>query len=183
MFCKKCGNQIENGAVFCKKCGTPIEQVKKIEEGNVQENVSYIKSGIIAASLFLILSSIVPFYKIDSRMADLIGADSISWIKIGNQVGDGIIMIILAGLIILFICLNKRLPVLLLSISSVLIYCYHMFLLKQGFQDIEEGVGAFMDVNDLISKGIGYHLMLFSIILLFVLSVVCFLQKKMSKSI
>ena len=26
MYCKKCGNQIDEGAAFCKKCGTPVEK-------------------------------------------------------------------------------------------------------------------------------------------------------------
>lgn len=27
MFCKKCGNEIPDGAKFCKKCGSPISSI------------------------------------------------------------------------------------------------------------------------------------------------------------
>ena len=37
MFCKKCGNEIEEGAVFCSKCGTPVEAPKIFCPGCGQE--------------------------------------------------------------------------------------------------------------------------------------------------
>ncbi len=37
MFCKKCGNEIEEGAAFCQKCGTPVEAPKIFCPGCGQE--------------------------------------------------------------------------------------------------------------------------------------------------
>ncbi len=42
MFCKKCGNQLNDGAVFCPKCGTPVTQ--NVETVNNTEEIQDTKS-------------------------------------------------------------------------------------------------------------------------------------------
>lgn len=35
MFCKNCGNKIEEDSIFCVQCGTPVEQVENTDEGGI----------------------------------------------------------------------------------------------------------------------------------------------------
>ena len=35
MFCEKCGNQIEPGALFCTECGHKVEQTVEFTENTV----------------------------------------------------------------------------------------------------------------------------------------------------
>lgn len=38
MFCRNCGNKLENGTMFCGKCGTPVQQVPRGNPLNMEVN-------------------------------------------------------------------------------------------------------------------------------------------------
>ena len=40
MFCKKCGNVVEEGVKFCGKCGTPVEMTNNYGQGTVSNNIN-----------------------------------------------------------------------------------------------------------------------------------------------
>lgn len=178
MFCKKCGSQIEDGAGFCKKCGAPVEQVNQPRGENRQASAGYLKTGIIVVCLLTSLSSFLPFYKVNSMISGFVGMDSISWIKIGNEIGDGVILIVLAGLTILLTCMNKKLAVLVFGIITFVFYWAHMILFQIRFSEMEEEAGGYIDAADLMSKGPGYYLMLVSVMSLFILCILYFRQKR-----
>ncbi|MCM1220292.1 MAG: zinc-ribbon domain-containing protein [Lachnospiraceae bacterium] len=61
MYCKKCGNQIDEGAAFCKKCGSPVKETvgkKETKEGAKTMSRKWMAvagAGIIAVATLLII--------------------------------------------------------------------------------------------------------------------------------
>ena len=50
MFCKKCGAQLEEGAVFCQNCGARIEENNSNSQtvfGNADKRPEKKKSGLV----------------------------------------------------------------------------------------------------------------------------------------
>lgn len=54
MFCKKCGNQIEEGAEYCKRCGTPVEKTAACRNGSLT-----FKNGIAMSALIVLVLQIL----------------------------------------------------------------------------------------------------------------------------
>lgn len=178
MFCKKCGNELEAGSAFCKKCGTSVEYIEKKKTADIFIGTRFVKVGIIAVSLLMVLATVLPFFRIDSALARFVGYSSISLFRAGEQLGDGIFYIIFAVLIILFVCLNKRIPVLIFGVLSFLVWCADMAELKQRIGEMQRELGRFADVYDFISKGAGYYLITISVIALVALCIFCFFIMK-----
>lgn len=60
MFCKKCGNELNEGAEFCPKCGTPVNSAMREEPG--KEDVSkydFTEKGKSKITLLIILVCVV----------------------------------------------------------------------------------------------------------------------------
>ena len=72
MYCKNCGNQLNNGDTICKNCGAQIQINNNIQNNNnqipnnPQKKVSYIKTylkfGIGGAILVSILLTLLSFF-------------------------------------------------------------------------------------------------------------------------
>lgn len=58
MFCKKCGNELKQGADFCGKCGTPINNLQSATNNQVEINK---KEGIISAIIFVFIICMIVF--------------------------------------------------------------------------------------------------------------------------
>lgn len=183
MFCKKCGSQIEQGAGFCKKCGTPVEHLHKSTSTSRTLDEKQLKIGMIAASILMIVSTILPFYKLAPEIAYYADMETISLLKAGDEIGDGVILIILAGLIIVFTCINMKKLALICSGLNLLCYCFSMFTIRQNLQEAQQQLGGYFDINDLLSKATGYYLMMLSAILLLIASILYFRHNEAPKQI
>lgn len=180
MYCKKCGNQIDEGAAFCKKCGTPVENIPNITATGtgkdlIQVNTKYLKIGIAAASLLMVLATFLPYMKMNKEMARYSGIRSINLVHPAGQFGDGVIFIILAVLMLVFLYLKKNIPVLVCGIVPFLMYCYEVSLIKK--QDAQL-LGSRINMYDYMSKGSGFYLLSFSVIALLALSVLFYIQNR-----
>lgn len=180
MYCKKCGNQIDEGAAFCKKCGTLVEKAPDtnrtgtgIRKGDMQADTQHLRAGIAAASLLMALSTFLPYLKMNSEMARYSGIRSINLVHPAGQFGDGVIFIILAVLALVFLYLKKNLPVLVCGIVPFLMYCYELVQIKR--QDAQL-LGSSINMYDYMSKGSGFYLLSLSVIALLALSVLFFMQ-------
>lgn len=180
MFCKKCGNQIDEGAAFCKKCGTPVEKAPGVAAagtgmGSVRVDARYLKTGIAVSSLLMTLATFLPYLKMNSEMARYSGIRSINLVHPAGQFGDGVIFIILAVLLLVFLYLKKNLPVLVCGIIPFFMYCYEVAQIKR--QDAQL-LGSSINMYDYMSKGSGFYLLTVSVFALLVLSVLLFLQNR-----
>lgn len=186
MYCKKCGNQIDEGAAFCKKCGTPAEKAPGVAaagtgKGFAQVDARYLKTGIVIASLLMALATALPYMVFSKEFSHLVGARSFSMLNAGKVagnggMGDGIIFIILAVMMLVFLYLKKNTPVLVCGIIPFLMYCYEVAQIKKqneylfGRQNI--------DMYDYMSKGAGFYLLTVSVAALLMLSVLFFLKNR-----
>ena len=159
MFCKKCGNVVEEGEKFCGKCGAPVEQAAKPAFGSSSGKMGSEKIAMIGASVLMILSTVLPYLKVDPSMVRYVGFEFFSLLKPGEGLGDGIFLIILAVLAIVFVCVNKKWPAVISSAISILLSLYEIF----GFGKIVEESGEYSNV---FSKGIGYYLQILAVIAL-----------------
>lgn len=180
MYCKKCGNQIDEGAAFCKKCGTPVENIPNITTtGTGKElipvNTKYLKIGIAAASLLMALATLLPWLVLDSEIARYAGMRSISLLNAGGQMGDGIIYILFAVVMIVFLYLKKNIPVLVCGIAPFLMYCFELSQMKKADSQL---LGNSLNMYDYMSKGSGFYLLSFSVFVLLALSILLYMQNK-----
>lgn len=68
MYCKKCGNQIDEGAAFCKKCGTPLKETQGTQKEKRGIKIVGRKQavvGICAAIAAIVLLAVVLLGKKD----------------------------------------------------------------------------------------------------------------------
>jgi len=178
MFCKKCGKEIENDMKFCKSCGTSVEKAEVGTQNSVV--VLGIRIGIVVASLLMIVSTVLPYVIFDDMVAKVAGMKSITLLKPGNQLGDGVIYIIIAVIAIVCVCIRQKIPVLICSVLSALMCWYESSQIEKQFAELQRG--SKLDVWDFMEKGSGWHLLTVSVILLLVLSVLYFiLEKKVKK--
>lgn len=127
----------------------------------MNENVKkYFKIGILVASVIMILSTFLPFVSVLGYQLSLLFAD-------GSQMADGIILVVLAALCIVFTLINKRILVLVCSALAFVMSIYEMTQLDQ--------------FGSLVSKGIGYWLLLLSAIALLVLAILNFVPSRKSE--
>ncbi len=183
MFCKKCGREMEEGEIFCRGCGTkageapaagagiyggPKNPLGRVNFGGLKSG--YLKISVIVFSVLMMLSVLLPCYKFNEWAAAITGVDSFSLLKQGDQWGDGVILLLLLGLMILFVCLNKKLPVLLCGILNLVVYFVDIHKLSQIIQKERE-------LQSLMSKDSGYYLMPVFGVLLMAAAVLYFLQK------
>jgi len=180
MFCKKCGDQIEEGAAFCKRCGTPVEKVGNVAipsaaPVNVLVNARYLKIGIIIACLFMALATALPYLVLDDKTARYVGTKSMSLLNANGQAGDGIIFIIIAILTVVFLYLRKNIPLLICGIIPFLMYCYELKQIKKAEEMI---LGYSLNVDDFMSKGPGFYFLTVSVIALLALSILFFAQDR-----
>lgn len=180
MYCKKCGNQIDEGAAFCKKCGTPVEKAPGVAaagtgKGFAQMDARYLKTGIVIASLLMALATFLPYLKMNSEMARYSGIRSINLVHPAGQFGDGVIFIILAALTLVFLYLKKNTPVLVCGIIPFFMYCYEVSQIKK--QDAQL-LGSNINMYDYMSKGAGFYLLTVSVAVLLMLSVLFFLKNR-----
>ncbi len=180
MYCKKCGNQIDEGAAFCKKCGAPVENIPNITaagmgKGVMQVNAQYLRIGITAASLLMALATALPYLVLKDELARYTGMRSISLINAGGKAGDGILFILFAVLMLVFLYLKKNIPVLVCGIVPLLMYCFELSQIKKQAAQL---LGSGIDMYDYMSKGFGFYLLSFSVIGLLVLSVLFYMQNR-----
>lgn len=180
MYCKKCGNQLDEGAAFCKKCGTPAENIPNITTTStgkklIQVDTKYLRTGIAAASLLMALATFLPYMKMNKEMTRYSGLRSINLVHPAGQFGDGIVFIILAILMLVFLYLKKNTPVLVCGIVPFLMYCYEVSLLKKQDSQL---LGSQINMYDYMSKGSGFYLLSFSVIALLALSVLFYMQNR-----
>lgn len=176
MFCKKCGNEIEDGMKFCKNCGVPIETLRD-DKQNSQQIECWVRIGMIAAGLLMALSSVLPYMVFHRDFVAATGIKSVTLLMAaGDQIGDGIIYILLAVAAIVFVCLRKKISVLVCGVLSALIYWYETFQMKKQYSEMFRG--SKIDICDYMDKGSGYHLLTISVILLLVLSAFYFVLEK-----
>lgn len=176
MYCKKCGNQVDEGVAFCKMCGAPMgEDSYKADTGAggnvILANVKRLKIGIIAASLLMALATLLPWIALDSEIAHYAGMKSISLLNPNGEIGDGIIFIFFAVIMIVFLCLKKNIPVLVCGILPFLLYCFELSQIKELYS-LMQGYTSY------ISKGSGFYLMTLSVIALLVLSILFFKKNR-----
>ena len=125
-------------------------------------NKKYLKIGVLAASVLMIVSTILPYvsvlgyYTLTLLMGD------------GSQMADGIFFVALAVLCIVFVLMDKAIPLMAASVFSVIVWIYEITQLSQ--------FGA------LVTKGIGYWLLAISAIVLLVLSILYFVLGKKGSS-
>lgn len=191
MFCGKCGEKLVDGAVFCKKCGAKNVNIGNYKKVNIKRSKDkssnfiaiFLRGGIMIFSLFMVLASIIPFCSIDSKIAKIAKVPkTMSFFKIGDTYADGIILIIFAGIIILSACFNKRIPVLLCSLLSMLVYGYdfrNLYILYQETErELSSGIaGYFADIEDFVTIEAGFYLLPVSIGLLTLTSILYIIKR------
>lgn len=161
MFCKKCGTQIDAGAAFCKECGTKVENFDEVQKSTVKKmRRDYYKIGAIIASLLVFFSSLLPYCKVTNKMLIReLGFSSFSLAKEGDDFRNGIILLILTVLTVLFICLEKKALTLMVGIMNLAVYGGTMVVFNQRLTELREELRGIMSINDLMIKGIGYYLL------------------------
>lgn len=161
MFCKKCGTQIEAGAAFCKECGTKVENFDEVQKSTVKKmRRDYYKIGAIIASLLVFFSSLLPYCKVTNKLVIReLGFSSFSLAKQGDDFRNGIILLILTVLTVLFICLEKKVLTLMVGIMNLAAYGGTMVVFNQRLTELREELRGIMSINDLMIKGIGYYLL------------------------
>ena len=128
----------------------------------MNENLKkYFKIGVLVASVVMILSTFLPFVSVLGYDISLLFTD-------GSQTGDGIIVVALGVVCIVFALLNKRVPLLVAGVAS---FAFAIYEVSQ--------MGQF---GGLVSKEIGYWLLLLSAIVLLILSILDFLPSQKSES-
>lgn len=176
MFCKKCGNENEDAMKYCKNCGTPVETLRNGKQ-NSRQIEQGVRIGMITTSLLMALSTVLPYMVFHRDIAAATGIKSVTLLMAsGDQIGDGIIYILLAVAAIVFVCLRKKIPVLVCGVLSALIYWYETFQMKKQYSEMFRGNK--IDIWDYMDKGSGYHLLMVSVILLLALSVFYFVLEK-----
>lgn len=121
------------------------------------ETQKYVKIGILAASVVMILSTVLPYVSVFGFSISLLFTD-------GSQIGDGAILIVFAVLCIVFTLINKALPELVVSAVALIMAFYEASQLGQ--------------FGMLVSKEIGFYLMLLSSIVLLAASIMNFLASR-----
>lgn len=58
MFCKNCGNEVNDGSVFCNKCGNKLDSSKKMESG---DKLRHTRELYLADFVIVVLSVVVLF--------------------------------------------------------------------------------------------------------------------------
>lgn len=171
MYCKKCGNQIDEGVAFCKMCGAQVEKNSHKADtgagGNLmQDNMKRLKIWIMAVSLLMALATLLPW--MSTRYG---GSHSISLMSPEEGMGDGIFFVFCAVMVIVFLLLKKNIPVLVFSIISFLLYCFELLQIIKLYSQLE-GYASY------ISEGSGFYLMTLSVIALLVLSIIFFTKNR-----
>lgn len=161
MFCKNCGAQIEANAAFCKECGTKVENMEEVRKSTVSRmKRDYFKTGGIAASLLLFFSALLPYCNIRYKLAaQELGFSSFSLAKAGDDIRGGIILLILTALIVLFICLDKKVLALIAGVLNLVILAMSMMIFNTRISELKKQLHGIMSINDVISKGVGYYML------------------------
>lgn len=184
MFCKSCGKEIENGAKFCKSCGAPVEQTAAAAGSGAQANRLVglgIRIVLIVVSLLMALSTVLPYVVFDSDIAKVSGIQSVTLLSGAvDQMGDGVIYIILAAAVILVVCLRKKIPVLVCCVVALIMRLYELRQIKTQLSEQYAATinGKKIDIWTLVQKGSGWHLLTVSAVLLAVFGILYFLVEK-----
>lgn len=183
MFCKKCGNQIDEGSAFCKKCGTPVEKAQGAAAtgagaGFPAVDKRYLQWGILISCLLMAVATALPYLAISENLAPYVEGDSMSLLNANGRAGDGVIFIILAILTAVFLYLKKDKGVLVCGVVPFVMYCYEMSQMKKVESIVRQSFGGSIGMDDIMSKGAGFYLITVSVIALLVLSILFFLQNR-----
>lgn len=155
MFCKKCGNEMPDNSQFCNKCGTSVEEpdmvraeeseVKSTKTNPISRFIDPITiSGIIASLLFL-LSDFLPFAKVS-----LLGTTAEKALLDGLA-SDGIFVVGLAVLGIIFSILKKPTGITVVGALSAAFSIYEWVSFKSSFDE---------RLRPYITNGAGYYLLM-----------------------
>lgn len=187
MFCKKCGNQIEEGAAFCKKCGTPVEQAGAVSTAGTGTGawpyMQYLRIGIVTACLLMSIATVLPYLVFDKEVARYAGLDSpaLRLIYSNGRIGDGIFFILSAIVAAVFLYRKKGRVVLAGGTFSLILYFYELSQIREAENQFSRIVGGAWDMYDMISKGSGFYLLSVSVIVLFVLCSLFYLMDRKTK--
>lgn len=181
MFCGSCGKEINEGATFCPNCGAAIKPKSAATNtqpnGNFQQsfNAQQLMSGItsnpnlnifgIIAGVILLLSAFLPFASISVFGSSM----SVSLI----DGGDGVIVIILALVGIVFSVLGKNIVVIVSGVISTLLFFVELAQMTSSYED------EFMNelASSMIHKGIGFYFLLIGAVCLIIAGIVGIRQK------
>jgi hypothetical protein len=93
MFCRNCGNQIEEGSQFCGACGTPVEQTRQsvtVQQASADDGKAKGKAGLIAGlvggGIVLLAAAAAGIFLLLSR-TDVIGENTAAGGK-GTETAD-----------------------------------------------------------------------------------------------
>lgn len=137
-------------------------------------NEIQIRKALLTCSILMIIAALLPFYKVDALIMTL----DVNMLKIDY----GRTFIIVPILIMLFMYMDRRTPITLCSIVTFIVYC----LINLGFNQyvkelIEEDDYFDIASADMITKGSGFYLLTFSVIVLLSLGIYYYLQDERNR--
>lgn len=142
--------------------GTKAEGILQEATGDREQVIRMAGLVAVVSAGMMIVGAFMPFIKSDLFQYTY-GSDSINLVNPGGQLGDGVVIILLAALSILFVCLHKTIPAFVCAVLTFLMpfVIKHNLIAgmkKQGFSDFLEKYGK---------MGAGYRVLcLFAVILL-----------------
>lgn len=201
--CQNCGYQMADVESFCPQCGTQSEPMPQQpnqnqtqfqqpqfqqqpfqQQGGYQQQMNpqqpftngathnstmnlYCKIGVIAVSILMIIATILPYMETMGLTINLLFPN--------DETGDGIFFAILAIVAIVLTCLNKKIPVVVCGVIALVLCCYEI----SQISSLMDSLGGF---SSMLSKGIGYYLMIVSSFALPIISAIDLWQSMKNKN-
>lgn len=165
-FCTECGNELKDGDTFCTKCGKaaegPVVQaaVRRPESDAWSKYLRLITAG---ASVLMIIAVFLPFL-------DIMGMYSWNLVWQEDQIGDGVILIILGVISLIFTALNKKIPVAGCGILSLIVTL-----------NVYVRLNSIINESEFLFRGSGYYLTIIAVLVLTVASVLNLVQSIKAK--
>jgi hypothetical protein len=131
---------------------------------------------VLVSFVMMIVGAFMPFVK-SNLFEYSYGTDTINLVNPGGQIGDGVVIVVLAVVGILLVCLKKTIAALVVSVLTAIM----PFVVKNNLVSSLEsqGFGDFLDKYG--ELGTGYSVLRFFAILLLVSAVVWFIFSKKNK--
>ncbi len=167
MFCKKCGNELSNGARFCGKCGAQVEQVAQVDlptsagnpnqfgfgfsVANLRNNRKMTAVYLSAAVLFIL--EIILWFSGTISISVLGYSESVSTSFFLSEANLGFlnVLTVLLGafsavmcIVLLFADINKHRRLIFQKVIAILNLCLYFFV---SIAALSEGNSALSDVG------------------------------------
>ena len=164
MYCKKCGNEMKEGALFCDKCGERIDNdqnnVSNNKKGSINFDIKNVNFFGIIATLITIISVFLPCISVS-----LLGVTrDIKYVQ-----GDGQFVLIVGVIAIVLALIGKKLVFVITGLIDFLIFLYLSTNLSNVYTSI-------------INKGIGYYLLPIGAVLMIIAGLTELYGKKLNFS-